>query len=452
MAELESALSEALSGSGRLVMMSGAPGIGKTRTAQELGARAGQRGAKVLWGSCFEEEGSPPFWPWVQAIRSYVVDKQAEELRSEMGSGAEYISEIVSSVRDLLPDLGKPADLEPGQARFRLFDSITSFLKNAAQNQPIMLVLENLHWADRSSMMLLQFVARELSGSRLLLVGTHRDTEPSQGQPLSESLDALDRQQLLTRVILGGHTRNDVVRLIEMTAGLSPPWELVQAVHVQTEGNPLFVTEVARMLAQEGQLTANSSTKRDAWTAHIPENVRDVIGRRLDRLSEECKELLRVAAVSGRDYLTIAVSAMQQGAYDYVNKPVRSLTELTLRTEQALSHRALVLENKRYQENLEQMVQERTAELEQRMRELNGWNGILRTELNQNIGKEEDHSRLQKSLSGYGSQLLEFVQQLTSANSGPSEAPDPRLHAAITDCSGRLGELANRMIEADSSD
>jgi predicted ATPase len=219
-----------------------------------------------------------------------------------MGAGAEYIAEIVSSVRDLLPGLGKPANLEAGQARFRLFDSITSFLKNAARSQPIMLVLENLHWADSSSMLLLQFVARELSGSHLLLVGTHRDTELSQRQPLAECLDALDRQRLLNRVVLGVHTQNDVVRFIEMTAGLSPPWELVQAVHAQTEGNPLFITEVARMLVQEGQLSGSSSAKRDVWTAHIPEDVRGVIGRRLDRLSQECKELLRIASISGREF------------------------------------------------------------------------------------------------------------------------------------------------------
>jgi len=151
--------------------------------------------------------------------------------------------------------------------------------------------------------------------------------------------------------------------------------------------------------------------------------------------------------LTGVEDLSITVSAMQQGAYDYVNKPVRSLTELTLRIEQALSHRALVLENKAYQENLEQMVQDRTAELEQRMRELNGLNGILRTELNQNIGKEEDQTRLQKSLVGYGSQLLDFVQQLTSISSGPSEAvADPGVQKAITDCSSQLGELAYRML------
>ena len=142
---------------------------------------------------------------------------------------------------------------------------------------------------------------------------------------------------------------------------------------------------------------------------------------------------------------------MQQGAYDYVNKPVRSLTELTPRIEPALSHRALVMENQSYQDNLEQMLQDRTAELEQRMRELNGLNGILRTELNQNIGKEEDHTRLQKSLAGYGSELLDFVQQLTTISSGPSEAvADPSAQKAIANFSSELGALAYRMIGTSS--
>lgn len=158
-----------------------------------------------------------------------------------------------------------------------------------------------------------------------------------------------------------------------------------------------------------------------------------------------------VIMLTGVDDLSTAVDAMQQGAYDYVNKPLRSISELTLRIEHALSNRALVLENHRYQENLEQMVKDRTAELEQRMRELNGLNNILRTELNQNIGKEEDHSRLQESLVGYGSQLLELVKQLSAVNSRPSEdAADPRLHKAISDCSSQLDELAYRIMGTSS--
>lgn len=158
-----------------------------------------------------------------------------------------------------------------------------------------------------------------------------------------------------------------------------------------------------------------------------------------------------VIMLTGVDDLSVAVGAMQQGAYDYINKPVRSMTELTLRIEHALTNRALVLENHRYQENLEQMVKDRTAELEQRMRELNGLNGILRIELNQNIGKEEEQTRLQKSVLGYGSQLLELSQQLTAINLSPSEvAADPRLHKAISDFSGQLGTLAYRLLGTNS--
>ena len=158
-----------------------------------------------------------------------------------------------------------------------------------------------------------------------------------------------------------------------------------------------------------------------------------------------------VIMLTGVDDLSTAVSAMQQGAYDYINKPVRSQAELTLRIEHALSNRALVLENHRYQENLEQMVKDRTAELEQRMRELNGLNNILRTELNQNIGKEDEHSRLQESLVGYGSQLLELSKLLTTIKSNSSEVvADTRLHEAISDCSGQLGELAYRMLGTNS--
>ncbi len=154
-----------------------------------------------------------------------------------------------------------------------------------------------------------------------------------------------------------------------------------------------------------------------------------------------------VIMLTGVEDLSIAVDAMQQGAYDYVNKPVRSMAELTLRIEHALANRALVIENHRYQSNLEQMVEDRTAELEQKMREVNGLNNILRTELNQNIGKEEDHTRLQESNVGYGNQLLELAQRLSVISSSQSEVvADLGLHKTITDYSGQLGELANRIL------
>jgi predicted ATPase len=163
LAELKACLEEALSGKGRLAMLAGEPGIGKTRTAQELGFHAVALGVKVLWGWCHEREGAPPYWPWIQPMRSYIQEMDSAQLRSQMGPGASDIAQVVPEVRQLLPDLEPSPILEPEQARFRLFDSITNFFKNAAQSQPLLLVLDDLHWADHSSLMLWEFVSKEIS-------------------------------------------------------------------------------------------------------------------------------------------------------------------------------------------------------------------------------------------------------------------------------------------------
>ena len=253
----------------------------------------------MLWGRCYEERGMPPFWPWVQAIRSYVREKEPEELRSEMGSGAADIAEVISEVKERLPDLEPPPELEsPEAARFRLFDSITSFLNSAGQRQPLVLVLDDLHWADGPSLLLLEFVAKELGAARILLLGTYRDMELSRQHPLAEALGELTRESLFQRILLRGLTLEDVGSFIELTSGMPPPSGLPEAVHTQTEGNPLFVTEVVRLLVQEGEL----SQERESWDVRIPEGVREVIGRRLNRLSSRCSEAMTVAAVLGREF------------------------------------------------------------------------------------------------------------------------------------------------------
>ena len=302
MGDLKAALEDTLSGRGRLVMLVGEPGIGKSRTAQELATYAGLRGAQILWGRSYEEQGVPPYWPWVQAIRSYVRDRDPDQLRSEMGAGAAEIAEVVSDVRDRLPSLPPAPQLEPEQARFRLFDSITVFLKTASQRQPLVLVLDDLHWADQPTLALLQFMARELGGARLLIIGTYRDMELSRQHPLAEALGELTRERLFQRVLLRGLTQEDVGRFIDMTSGHTAPRGLVEAVHTQTEGNPLFVTEVVRLLVQEGELSAEQVRETDSWTIRIPEGVREVIGRRLNRLSQRCNEALTVASIIGREF------------------------------------------------------------------------------------------------------------------------------------------------------
>ena len=302
MGELNTALEETLAGQSRLVMLVGEPGIGKTRTAQELASRAERRGAQVLWGRCYEEEGAPPYWPWVQPIRSYVQQCDLDQLRSETGAGAAAVAEIVPELRQKLPGMESLPALEPEQARFRLFDSITSFLKNAAQSRPTMLVLDDLHWADKPSLLLLQFLAQEMAGSRLLVVGTYRDVELSRQHPLSETLAQLSRSATggFQRVLLRGLDQEDTAQLIETSAGIEPTAGLVEALYSHTEGNPFFMTEVIKLLSESGELTADHIGTPEGL--RIPEGVREVIGQRLNRLSQQCNEVLTTASVIGREF------------------------------------------------------------------------------------------------------------------------------------------------------
>ncbi len=218
MSELVSALEDVVDGRGRLVMLVGEPGIGKTRTAEELASYALQQDARVLWGRCHEQQGMPPFWPWVQLIRTYLRDRDPEQLRNEMGEGAGDIAELVPDLKQRLPDVQSPPPLEsPEQARFRLFDSITTWLKNASQTQPLVLILDNLHWADKPSLLLLEFLGQELGDSRLLIIGTYRDVDLTRRHPLSETLGELTRARLFQRHVAFSDERTETRSIWEIS-------------------------------------------------------------------------------------------------------------------------------------------------------------------------------------------------------------------------------------------
>ena len=176
------------------MLLGGEPGIGKTRLAEELAAKATERGALVLWGRCWEGEGAPAFWPWVQVVRAYVEAADPVVLRRDMGAGAADIAQVVPAVHDHLPDLPTPPPVEPEAARFRLFDSLAEFLRAAATRRPLLLVLDDLHWADAPSLALLRFLGRELEGAGLLVVGIYRHTEVDRGHPLLATLADLTRK------------------------------------------------------------------------------------------------------------------------------------------------------------------------------------------------------------------------------------------------------------------
>jgi tetratricopeptide (TPR) repeat protein len=284
--ELGERLAAAAAGRGSLVLVAGEPGIGKTRLADELAGRAGALGAGVLWGTCWEGEGAPAFWPWIQALRDHAGRRDPARLRAELGDGAADVARLLPGLAGRLGELPERPNLEPDQARFRLFDAVAGLLRRAGEAEPLLLVLDDLHWADRSSLALLRFVARELRDARLLVLGTYRDVELG-GSAAAEPLARLaGRARHLT---LGGLGEGDVAELLALTTGRPPGAELAQAVHRRTGGNPLFVREVARLLA---------ASDRPA----IPEGVREVLRRRLDGLPAGCAEHLQVAAVLGQEF------------------------------------------------------------------------------------------------------------------------------------------------------
>ena len=302
MQELTEVLERAIGGRGRLVMLVGEPGIGKTRTSMELARLAVARGAQALIGRCYESQGTPPYLPWIQAIRGYVRSHNATELQTDLGPGAVDIATMVPEVRQRLLELPLPPAVEAEQARFRLFDSVSTFFRNASRRQPLIVVLDDLHTADRPSLLLLEFLAREISTARLLVLGTYRDVEVSRRHPLYLTLAELTRENLFDRKVLRGLDQEGVRRFVEATAKTMPPSEVVDAVYAQTEGNPLFVTETVRLLDDEGIFEGQAPEAARDRRLRIPEGVREVIGRRLDRLTEACNETLTVGSVIGREF------------------------------------------------------------------------------------------------------------------------------------------------------
>ena len=296
MAELIVALDTAMAGRGQMVMLAGEPGIGKTRLAQKLAFRAESLGAQVLWGWCYEHAGAPPYWPYVHPIRTYVETADPSQLNSQLGSGGAAIAEIVPELREKLPDLGQAVAADPDRARFRLFDSIATFLKNAAQSRPLLIVVDDLHWADSSSLLMLDFLVREITASPVLVLGTYRDVEITANHPMSQTLGNLVRERHYRRVQLDGLTQQEVGEFVESSKGVSLADDILETIHSRTDGNPLFVNEVVELIDPE-QMSENT-----AWTDIIPEGVRDAIGSRLGRLSESCNQVLSNASVIGREF------------------------------------------------------------------------------------------------------------------------------------------------------
>ena len=280
-------------------MLQGEPGIGKTRTIAEFSDLARQRGALVLRGSCYDGEWQPPYGPFAEAIADYARHAHPTELAAALGNNAATLARIVPGLRERVGSLSDPAPLDKDEERFRLLDAVSQFLIAVARRQPLVLVLDDLHWADRGTVGLLNHVAHNVNANPMLLIGAYRDAEVDRMHPLARALATLRRLPNLEILSLKGLRSADVVELLEIIADQDAPEALVQTLSAETEGNPLFIREVLLHLLEEGKILRDGQ----GWGARfsvaelgIPEGVRSVIGRRLLKLSEDANRLLTVGS------------------------------------------------------------------------------------------------------------------------------------------------------------
>ncbi len=298
--EMLEALEATGSGRGRVILLGGEPGIGKSRLADELATRAREGGHQVLWGRGWEGAGAPAYWPWVQVLRAYLRSVESAELRAQLGPGARDIAQMLPELRDRLSDLPAPVDTEAESARFQLFDSTATFLRNAAIASPLLIVLDDLHAADTPSILLLRFVASQMADMRVLLVGTYRDVELTPDHPLTAALADVAREPITRTLALAGLPVDAVDAFIRSSADVAPHDHLVTAVWRETNGNPLFVGEAVRLLSAEGRL--NDLADLPSLTLVVPAGVRAVIARRVGNLSKDCGDMLGLAAVLGPEF------------------------------------------------------------------------------------------------------------------------------------------------------
>ena len=287
---LRSAVDAAVGGAGGVVLLAGEAGMGKTALAAEAAAYARTRGAAAVWGTCWEGDGAPGFWPWIQVVRALVPEGGDE--------GEAVLAELTGVTEERGGGLGDESAI-----RFRTYDLTATYLRSRAAQGPLVVILDDLHWADVSSLRLLVFLARQLHDAAALVIGTYRDVEVTAGDhPARPLLAELAGQAELIR--LTGLAADEVGQLIEKVCGEPPQAPLIQAVHDRTAGNPFFAQQIARLLAAQGVPLDR------AQVTGVPPVVGDVLARRLARLPGQVVDLLAVASVVGRRFPIATVAAV----------------------------------------------------------------------------------------------------------------------------------------------
>ena len=293
MARLGEALELAFAGRGAVALLAGEPGIGKTTVARALAHDAESRGAATVWGVGWSGDAAPAYWIWVQVARGLLRRPGGAELLTGLGPNAAWLAEIVPELRAGAPE---PPPGGPDAGRFRVYDALAELLRLAARDAPLLVVLDDLQWADEASLLALTFVARALPDAGVTLLGTYRATELAHDEGGASGLT--DLVGWSDRIELHGLEPADVRRLIESLGRADPPDGVVERLHEVTGGNPLFVSALLTMLEAEGRLGDVSEVS----ALPLPEGVREAISHRLSPLSPATREALVVGSVIGLEF------------------------------------------------------------------------------------------------------------------------------------------------------
>jgi DNA-binding SARP family transcriptional activator len=286
---------QAAAGDGAFVAIAGEGGIGKTRLVAELALRAPE--LVVLYGRCDEDEVTP-FGPWVELLTRRLAETPDAELEASLAGQGPSLVRLIPELRWRLPALTAEPDGDPEDERRRLFAAVAALVAGLAAREPLLLVLDDLHWADRSSLLLLRQLASSETLGRVLIVGTYRDTELAEGHPLIETLAGLERDRPAVRVKLRGLDTAEMTTLVTTWKGIELSAETIDALHRETGGNPFFMTQLVRHFEELHDLQAPQAGRGFS----IPAGLRDVIVRRVARLPGDAGRILKISALIGREF------------------------------------------------------------------------------------------------------------------------------------------------------
>ncbi len=302
---LRDRLAGAIDGHGSVVLVGGEPGVGKTALVRQLISEAERRGALAVFGRCYESEGTVAYAPFVEMLEQALSVMPPDVVMEDMGDSAPEVARMVPELRRRFPDIGEPLDIPPEQQRRYFFNAVADFIARGAKRFPLVMVIDDVHWADESTLLLIEHIAARVPSERILAIGTYRDVELEVSRPLAASLERMVRAQTVERVHVARFDAAGVAQVLEALAGRTPPPAIVEAVYSETEGNPFFVGEVFRHFVEEGRVfDAQGEFRADLEISEleVPESVRLVVGRRLERLGPDAQKALAAAAVIGRAF------------------------------------------------------------------------------------------------------------------------------------------------------